>query len=229
MRLLKQTDGIDVINFDVVTGRQTGRHGRLLPSTVRCLICGPSNCGKTNLLLSLLIHENGLKFENVYVYSKSLYQPKYQFLDQVLSSVPSVQYFPYKENDEIIEPSEALANSVFVFDDVACDKQDKIRRFFSMGRHKSVDSFYLCQSYTRVPKHLIRDNANLIILFKQDGTNLRNAFEDHVSTDMTFEQFKLMCSECWDGKYGFLVIDKDSDVDKGRYRKNFDNYICLWN
>lgn len=227
MRLLKQTDSIDIINFDVATDSVSSRHGPLLPSTVRCLICGPSNCGKTNLLLSLLIHENGLKFENVYVYSKSLYQPKYQFLQQVLQGVPCVQYFPYKDSDEIIEPSEARSDSVFVFDDVACDKQDKIRQFFSMGRHKSVDSFYLCQSYTRVPKHLIRDNANLIILFKQDSTNLRHAFEDHVGTDMTFDQFKTICSECWRDEYGFLVIDKDSDVKRGRYRKNFDYYICL--
>jgi len=41
-----------------------------------------------------------------------------------------------------------------------------------MGRHKNMDSFYRCQTYTHIPKHLIRDNANMIIMFKQDDLNM---------------------------------------------------------
>ncbi|KAL6256683.1 hypothetical protein P5V15_012802 [Pogonomyrmex californicus] len=50
-----------------------------------------------------------------------------------------------------------------------------------MGRHSNVDCFYLCQTYARIPKHLIRDKANLLILFKQDGTNLKHVYNDHDS------------------------------------------------
>ncbi|KYQ48820.1 hypothetical protein ALC60_12125 [Trachymyrmex zeteki] len=42
-----------------------------------------------------------------------------------------------------------------------------------MGRHAHVDCFYLCQTYAKISKHLIRDNANLLILFKQDKKLLR--------------------------------------------------------
>ena len=31
-----------------------------------------------------------------------------------------------------------------IFDDIACEKQDSVRAFFCMGRHKKVDCFYLC-------------------------------------------------------------------------------------
>ncbi|KAK9731984.1 Poxvirus A32 protein [Popillia japonica] len=160
MRFVKQNDSIEVLNYD--TGAHVGsrRHGTLLPNTVRCIIVGSSASGKTNLMLSLLFHENGLRFVNLYVYSKSLYQPKYELLNEIMSNVKEATYFPYKENDDILDPEEAQLNSIFIFDDVACDKQDKIRAYFSMGRHKSVDCFYLCQSYARIPKHLIRDNAN---------------------------------------------------------------------
>jgi hypothetical protein len=49
-----------------------------------------------------------------------------------------------------------------------------------------------------------------------------------VNTDMKFEDFKHMCSLCWTDRYGFLVIDKDSDIASGRrYRKGFDEYIYL--
>jgi len=43
-----------------------------------------------------------------------------------------------------------------------------------MGQHADIDSFYLCHTYAKIPKHLLRDNANLLILFKQDQ------FETHI-------------------------------------------------
>ena len=52
--------------------KKAKRHGDLLPSSIRAVFCSPSNCGKTNSLLTLIIHHNGVRFENVYTYSKSL-------------------------------------------------------------------------------------------------------------------------------------------------------------
>lgn len=229
--MVKQSQSLSVKNFDFAENAANNphppRHGPLLPDAVRAIICGPSGSGKTNIMFSLLFEPNGLKFENVYVYSKSLYQPKYKLLENVLRQVKGVGYFPYSENDDIVDPAEAKEHSVFIFDDVACDKQDKIRAYFCMGRHKKVDSFYLCQTYARIPKHLVRDNANIIVLFKQDELNLRHCYDDHVTTDVSFDQFKDMCRACWQDNYGVLVIVKDCDISKGRYRKGFDQFICM--
>ena len=72
---------LPVANFDSIVEKEKkkNRHGDLLPSSIRAIITGPSGYGKTNSLLTLLTHPNGLRFENVYVYFKSLNQPKYQF------------------------------------------------------------------------------------------------------------------------------------------------------
>nr|CAI5858716.1 unnamed protein product [Callosobruchus analis] len=35
-------------------------------------------------MISLITHPNGLRFSNVYLYCKSPYQPKYQYLRNVL-------------------------------------------------------------------------------------------------------------------------------------------------
>lgn len=223
---------LPVMNFDELAQRNVKtrgkRHGELLPNTVRAIICGPSNCGKTNALLALITHPCGLRFENVYVYSKSLNQPKYQFLLQLLKSVPGVGYFPFNEHDEVIKPEDSRPNSIMIFDDVACEKHDNIRAFFCMGRHRGVDSFYLCQTYARTPKHLVRDNTNLLVLFRQDEMNLRHIYDDHVNTDMTYAQFKDLCFACWNhDKYGFVVIDKDSELHDRRYRRGFDCFINL--
>ncbi|KAG5314838.1 GVQW3 protein, partial [Acromyrmex insinuator] len=106
-----------------------------IATTIRAIICGPSNCGKTNVLISLLESPNGVRFENVYVYSKSLQQPKYRYLENLFTSIDEIGYFTFSNNSDIVPPSEAHPNSIFIFDDVACDKQDAVREYFSMGRH----------------------------------------------------------------------------------------------
>lgn len=226
MRLIKQHNNIVVRNIDSSTStRVKKRHNSLLPNSIRALIVGPSNCGKTNVMISLIESPNGLKFENIYLYSKSLYQPKYEYLKKLITPIKGMGYFTFSDNESVIPPDEAKNNSIIIFDDVACEKQNNIRSYFCMGRHKNVDSFYLCQTYTRIPKHLIRDNANMIIMFKQDEMNMKHAYSDHVGTDMNFEKFCEICRECWKDKYGFLTISKDDDLNAGRYRKLFNIFI----
>ena len=212
-----------IINLDQFCGKglvnQRNKHGDLLPDHVRAIICGPSNSGKTNLMLNLLCNINGLKFWNVYVFSKSLYQDKYMLLEQILRDIPKVGYYTFTDNEEIPHPSDIKPNSVMIFDDISCEKQSNIRNYFTMGRHNSVDTFHLCQSYSKVAKQLIRDNANFIILFKQDQMNLKHVYYDHVDPDMTFNEFKSLCTSVWhSGKNSFVVIDKEKDLHKGRYR-----------
>ena len=164
-----------------------------------------------------------MRFDNVYVYSKSLNQFKYRFLKELLQPIDGVQYFSFSEHEEVVGPDNALPNSIIVFDDIACEKQENVRVFFCMGRHKKVDCFYLCQSYAHIPKQLVRDNVNLLAIFRQDEMNLKHVFEDRVNSDMSFTHFKDLCSKCWrDDKYGFLIIDIDRPMNSGRYRKGLD-------
>ena len=101
----------------------------------------------------------------------------------------------------------ALLNSIFIFNDVACDKQDAIRKYFAMERH--ADCFYL---YRRMQRYR-SNNANLLILFKQDGNNLKRVY--NVNTDMSYENFCDLCRKCWQQKYRFAMIDKDSALIDG--------------
>lgn len=228
MKLTEQQHKLTVHNLDKILCKGNDkilRHGKLLPNSIRALVVGPSNCGKTNAMISLLLDPNGLIFSNVYIYSKSLHQPKYLFLCKLISPMKEIGFHTFSNNCDVIEPDEAKSNSVFIFDDIACEKQNNIRSYFCMGRHNDIDSFYLCQTYTRIPKHLIRDNANFLIVFKQDDMNLKHIYNDHVNADMSFEKFRAMCAKCWKEDFGFLVVDKDSAFHNGRYRKGFDTFI----
>ena len=46
-------------------GVEKCKYDEMLPSTVDVIICGPSNCDQTNVLISLLESLNGICFENV--------------------------------------------------------------------------------------------------------------------------------------------------------------------
>ena len=52
----------------------------LLPSNVRGLLIGKSNCGKTTLLLNMLLQSNWLDYDHLYVFGNTLHQQEYQIL-----------------------------------------------------------------------------------------------------------------------------------------------------
>jgi len=227
MKFIEQKEKLPIYNIDS-SDTATSRHGALFPNTVRSLVLGSSGCGKTNLIYFLLVNENGLRFENVYIYSKTLQQPKYQLLKRIIENIKGLNIFTFFENEQVISPENVLPNSVFIMDDVIGEQQNIIREYFSRGRHNKVDIFYLAQSYSKVPKQLIRDNANLIVLFKQDETYLKHVYNEHCSGDMSYQEFKYFCATCWNrDRFSFIVICKDSDRDNGRYRLGFDTYVVI--
>ena len=165
---------IKVTNLDgkMLTDKETRKHGNMLPVSIRAIVYGSSNCDKTNVLISLLESLHDYDSRCICIYSKLLRQSKYRYLANLLAPIEEIGYFTFS-NSDVISPGEELPNSIFIFDNVACDNQDAIRKYFVMGRHAVVDYFYLFQMYAMIPKHLIRDNANLLILFKQDSINLK--------------------------------------------------------
>ena len=56
------------------------KHSEVFPESFRCLIIGQSGSGKTALLMRMLLEENLLDFNKLYVFGRSLHQPEYQLL-----------------------------------------------------------------------------------------------------------------------------------------------------
>lgn len=224
MKLVSQRQKLNVvITPEDEELKKSKKHGVLLPNSMRGAICGPSGCGKTSVMVSLVYHPQGLKFENIYLFCKTLFQLKYQQLKTIIDSINGMSF--NASTDEVTPISDIKPNSILIFDDVTTESQTEIRNAYCMGRHKGADCFYLTQTYTAVPKHLLRDNLNFIVLFKQDLLNMKHVYEDHVAGDMDFHKFQKLCAEAWKEPYTFLVIAKDFSLDNGRYRKCFDNFF----
>lgn len=118
---------------------------------------------------------------------------------------------------------------IFVFDDVINENginKTVVRDIFTLGRHRNLDVVYIVQTYTSLKKQLIRDNSNFIILFRQDDLNLKHVYTDFgVNADMKFEEFRKLCLDCWREPFGFTCISLEHEVNNGRYRKNFNEYL----
>ena len=52
----------------------------LLPRSIRGIIVGKSGCGKTTLLLNLLLRPGWLDYDNLCVFGRNLFQPEYRIL-----------------------------------------------------------------------------------------------------------------------------------------------------
>jgi len=212
----------------------SSQHAPFLPKNIFCIIAGSTGCGKTNLILNFLLNEEILDYTHVYIYSSTLHQAKYKFLrgyynnleekiKRICGKVTKIAYF-FDGDEEIKNPSELdpQRKHVMIFDDVMFDDQTKIKEYFCKGRHNNVNIFYLCQSIHKIPKHGIRQNANVFILFHQDDKTLKYFYETQVSGDMNFKEFKQFCDEAWSKKHGYVVINLWEDPYCGRYIANYD-------
>ena len=69
------------LSWDSTTARS---NHKLLPKNVRGLIVGKSDCGKTTLLLNLLLNPGWLDYDKLFAFSKSLFQPEYVVLRKAM-------------------------------------------------------------------------------------------------------------------------------------------------
>ena len=117
-------------NYDPAFSESSYKQGHpCMPADVfRMLICGPSNSGKTNILLHMLYKL--LVFDKTYLFSKNLHQNKYQALLQDFAEQinPRVGYEVIEAPGDEIIPLEKLPvdnQKIVVFDDLVCESNQK--------------------------------------------------------------------------------------------------------
>lgn len=213
------------------------KHAPMFPRSIFCVIAGPTGSGKTNLMVHLLVTPELLDYGDVYIYSPTLHQDSYKYLQEYYEVIEkktiellksaniqkSIKIcYCFNADDEIKDPSEIDPNTshIMVFDDVMNADQSKIKDYFCRGRHNNVNVFYLCQSLHKIQKHCIRDNANAFILFHQDSKTLKYFYDTHISGDMSFDEFQNFCNESWGNKHGFVVLNLTEKPYCGKYLKN---------
>lgn len=249
------------MNFNPVwnKNRIVFNHHENIPESFRMLIIGQSNCGKTNLLLKMLLTPNFLDYNNLIIFSSSINQDEYQLLFHAFSSSLSKEtiieifqkrdnfldnytikdicdYYKINKNENsginiqlfdkmtnIMPPKDLNPNkkNLIIFDDCMNMKnQSIIQQYFTRGRHNSVNSIYLSQSYFHLDRQSIRGNSNMFIFFKLPQRDRSLIYSDLLSNTIEKEDFDYDCNNHYRQKYNYLVFNKDDDI---IYRDIFSN------
>jgi hypothetical protein len=242
---------MDLLNFKVSWDLKTQFNNvDFLPKSIRGLLIGSSDSGKTTLLFKLLLGTNILDYNNLFIFSKSLNQKEYELLiegfkhhltkemirgmfenqnefkDTRISDIchgietglshkekGDIKVSAFGNNANVPDPSllDSKKKNLMIFDDVLLEKQRIIESYYTKGRHNSCQSFYISQSFFGIPKGTVRDNSNLLILFKLNDMDVTHIHRQIAATDMSLDTFRNVCKNVWTEKYKFLVINKDHD------------------
>ena len=89
--------------------------------------------------------------------------------------------------------------------------------FFTRRRDNIIDIYYISQSYFHLPKITIRNNCNIINLFKQTLRDVILLFHDITGLDMDLHEWKQPCREAWENEYDYIQIDKVAKIREGIY------------
>ena len=79
------------------------KHSDIFPESFRSLIIGQSGSGKTALLMKMLLQENLLDYNNLFIFGRSLHQPEYQLLKHGFQNgLPKSNILEILDNDTMI-------------------------------------------------------------------------------------------------------------------------------
>ena len=125
----------------------------LLPKGIRGLIIDKSWCGKTTLLINLLLRPGWLDYNNINIFGKSLFQPEYRILKKAFEEkLPKEVVIRLFENQN--ELTDLGISPISIVEDMAKEIRDK---------SDVVCNFYQLDEDVPDPKELSPEKTNLMV------------------------------------------------------------------
>jgi hypothetical protein len=117
---------------------------------------------------------------------------------------------------------------LIVFDDfinLKAPQMKKINEYLTGGRKSGFSCWVMAQSYTAIPKIVVR-NVNYFILFKlNDNITIDNIIRNHNIGNVPKDKFKAMYIKATAEPRNFFLIDLKTTDPKLRFRHNFLNML----
>ena len=185
----------------------------------RMCVVGPSNSGKTNMVVDLIL--NHVHFDKLYVFAKDLEEPLYEFLKdffnkckQVMerktdTEIQDIAFFSNKLEDlPNIDEVDKRKQHLIIFDDFVTERhQECIEDIFVRSRKKGFSTIYISQSWFDIPK-IVRLNSDYFALFNIGNKKELRSIADSHSTKIEFNVFMELYREIMKTPYSFMLIDK---------------------
>lgn len=149
------------------------------PAPMRCVVVGPNNMGKTNLVKNLLLNARPL-YDNVFLIHPDVdYSKEWEDIEPTdcMTSIPPISYF-----SDVIDKDDKKKN-VCVIDDVEFSAQNRqelknlglLMRYLSTHRNMSI--IFSHQSWFDIPT-IVRKMSNVFIIYKPRATNELSMIEN---------------------------------------------------
>jgi len=195
------------------------------------LCIGATGTGKTNTLMNYILRSSG-EFKQIIIFTGSTTEePLYKALLENNNNVeiyndidemPSLDSFDEENMDK--------NKKLIIWDDfinLTPKELKKIFKYIVSSRKYGCSNFLMSQSYTSVPKIIVR-NVNYIILFKiNDNISIDNIIRNHNLTNIDKDLFKEVYRLSTQQPLDFILLDFKSNDEKDRIRYNFLNFLCL--
>ena len=213
-----------MINFDDYTNANIIEHNpkwSYIPDhPYRILIIGSSGSGKKNALLNLI--NNQPDIDKIYLYTKDLYEAKYQFLINKREGVGLDHFNDPKTFTEYSNDMRDVYKNIedynlgrerkilIVFDDMIADMINNkklnpiVTELFIRGRKLNISIVFITQSYFKVPKDVRLNSTHFFIMKILNKRELQQIALNQ-SSDIDFKDFMKIYKECTKEPYSFLV------------------------
>ena len=132
--------------------------------------------------------------------------------------------FYHHDCQGIPDPStlDSTQNNLLLLNDCFIGKQIKAEAYYTRGRQQLRHEIHCTKL---LPRHVVRENSNFIILFPQDVKDLTHIHVDHCASDISHSEFKQFCHGVWiSEKHNFVTIDLTSAPMGAKYRQNFNQF-----
>lgn len=198
----------------------------------RMCVSGSSGCGKTNLVLSMIM-SGQISWDHIYLYTTTPEQPKIKLFLQWINTLQKAYKDQYGNDislvtigtstDEIVQLSDVPNNrmNLVLFDDMLLEKdQSLIENYYVKSRHRCVSCIMIGQNFSKIPI-TVRRNSDYFAIFKPATKTDVDTLTAQLNLFDTKQLFKKALGLATEGK-SFMLIDRKTEIDLLKIRKGWD-------
>jgi hypothetical protein len=226
----------EIIDVEKVFNKSTDKdryptNGFLMPEyPFKLVICGPSNCGKSVLVLNMIF--KFLVYDTITIIGETVtQQAKYKIFSDLAELFPEkFKMMPTVGKLKMKKYNKDLTNIVLIDDCQECSKSDEktFNELFTLGRHYNINSIFLSQDYYKTGIRC-RANTTHFIFFKINSQKQINRIHKELAAELTKSEFLALFIDATqnDNEFSFLLIDTTAKSKEMRYRKGLIGYSLI--